>query len=59
MSNLQVKRGMVWRQDRDGWMHVALVMTLKPNNQQANALYCHSRPCSLCDNILAHVPVDC
>ena len=22
-------------------------------------LYCHSRPCSLRDNILGHVPVDC
>ena len=39
-------------------MHVAMVMTLNSNNPQAYALYCHSRPCSLHDNILGHVPVD-
>ena len=30
-----------------------------PNNQKAHALYCHSRPCCLHDNILGNVPVDC
>ena len=40
-------------------MYVAVVMTLYSNNQQAHALYCHSRPGSLRDNILGHVPVDC
>ena len=37
-------------------MHVAMVMTLDPNNQQAHALiYCHVDYTS---NI-GHVPVDC
>ena len=42
-------------------MHVAVVMTfeLRFLFQQAHALYCHSRPGSLRDNILGHVPVDC
>ena len=39
-------------------MHVAMMMTFD-NNQQEHALYCHSRPGSLRDNILEHVPVDC
>ena len=40
-------------------MHVAMVMTfVNPNDQQAHALYCHSRLCSLRDNILGHAPVD-
>ena len=47
------------RQDRDEWMHVAMLMTFELYNQQAHALYCHSRPSSLRDNILGHVPVDC
>ena len=40
-------------------MHVAIVMTLNSNNPQAHALYCHSTPGSIRDNILGHVPVDC
>ena len=48
------------RQDWDEWMHVAMVMTLHSNNQQAHVLiyYCHLDYLVCCDNI-GHVPVDC